>query len=81
MTSFFPWKIICAITHEIEHVEKSFQVVTYSLICTGHKQHNNHDVIIVQVTMARQNFQKLPNPEINQNGDVFDIFRNFRYFC
>ena len=59
MTSFFPWKIIRAITHEIEHVEKSFEVVTYSTIYIGHTQHNNHDVIIVEVTMTRQNFQKL----------------------
>ena len=63
VTSFFPWKIIRAITHEIEHVEKSFQVVTYNTICTGH-------VIIVEVAMTRQNFQKLLNPEINQNGGV-----------
>ena len=71
MTSFFPWKIIRAIiTHEIEHVEKSFQVVTYSTICTGHVQRNNHDVIIVEVTMTRQKFQKLLNSEINQNGGV-----------
>ena len=69
MTSFFPWKIIRVITHEIEHVEKNFQVVTYSTIGTGHIQHNNHDVIIVEVTMANI-FQKLLNPEINQNcGD------------
>ena len=54
MTSFVPWKIIRAITHEIEHVEKSFQVVTCSTICTGHIQNNNHDVIIVEVTMIDQ---------------------------
>ena len=71
MTSFFPWKIIRAITHEIEHVEKSFQVVTYSTICTGHIQHNNDDVIKVEVTMTRRNFQKLPNPEMNQNEGVW----------
>ena len=45
---------------EIEHAEKSFQEVTYSTICTGHKQHNNNnDVIIVEVTMTRQKFQKI----------------------
>ena len=71
MTSFFPWKIILVITHEIEHVEKNLQVVTYSTICTGHIQHNNHDVTIVEVTMTRQIFQKLQNPEINQNGGVW----------
>ena len=27
-----------------------------STICTGHIQHNNHDVIIVEVTMTRQDF-------------------------
>ena len=54
-TSFF--QIICAITHEIEHEEKSFQLVTYSTICTGHIQHNNDDVIIVEVTMTRQKFK------------------------
>ena len=70
VTSFFPWKIIRAITHEIEHVEKRFQVVIYSTICTEHIQHNNHDVTIVEVTMTRQNFQKLLNLEINQNGGV-----------
>ena len=70
VTSFFPWKIIRAITHEIEHVEKSFQAVTYNTICTGHIQHNNHDVTIVEVTMTRQNFQKLLNPEINHNRGV-----------
>ena len=59
-----------AITHEIEHVEKSIQAVTYSTICTGHIQHNNDDVIIVEVTMTRQNFQKLRNPKINQNCGV-----------
>ena len=71
VTSFFPWKIIRAITHEIEHVEKSFQVVTYSTVCIGHIQHNNHDVIKVEVMMTRQNFQKLLNPEINQNCGVW----------
>ena len=38
VTSFFPWKIIRAITHEIEYVEKILQVVTYSTICTEHMQ-------------------------------------------
>ena len=72
LTSFFPWKIIRAITHEIEHVEKSFQVVTCSTICTEHIQHNNEDIIIVEVTMTRQKFQKkMLNPEINQNGRVW----------
>ena len=70
VTSFYPWKINHAINHEIEHVEKSFQVVTYNTICTGHIQHNNHDVTIVEVTMTREKIQKLLNPEINQNGGV-----------
>ena len=47
---------------QIEHVEKSFHVVTYSTICIGQLQHNNHDVTIVEVTMIGQNFQKLLNP-------------------
>ena len=59
------------ITHEIEHVEKIFKPVTYSTICPGHIQHNNHDVTIVEVTMTKQKFQKLLNPEINQNGGFF----------
>ena len=71
VTSFFPWKIIRAITHEIEHVERSSQVVTYSTICTGHIQHNNDDVIIVKVTMTRQKFQKLLNSEIVHNLGVW----------
>ena len=45
-------------------------MVTYSTICTVHIQHNIHDVTIVEVTMTRQKFQKLLNPEINQNGGV-----------
>ena len=45
VTSFFSWKILRAITHEIEHVEKSFQAATYSTICTGHIKHNNHDSV------------------------------------
>ena len=53
--TFFPWKIIRATTHEIQHAEKSFQVATYSTICIGQMQHNDHDVIIVEVTMTRQN--------------------------
>ena len=38
VTSFFLWKIICAITQsqDIDHVEQNFQVVTYSTICTGY---------------------------------------------
>ena len=36
VTSFFLWKIIRIITQNIEHVEKNFQVVTYSTICGGH---------------------------------------------
>ena len=71
VTSFFPWKIIRAITHEIEHVEKSFKVVTSSTICTGHIQNNNDDVIILEVTMTRQNFEKSLDPEINQNCGVW----------
>ena len=43
-------KIIRTITHEVERVEKSFQVVTYNTICAEHIQHNNHDLIIVKVT-------------------------------
>ena len=62
---------IRAITHEIEHVEKSFQVVAYSIIYIGHIQHNNNDVIIVEVTMTRQKFEKFLNPEINQNCGVW----------
>ena len=46
-----------SINHDIEHVEKSFYVVTYSTICTGCIQHNCHDVNIVKVTMTKQNFQ------------------------
>ena len=71
VTSFFPWKIIRAIDNEIEHVEKSFEVATYSIICIGHIQHNNSDVIIVEVTMTSQRSQKLLNPVINQNGGVW----------
>ena len=52
VTSLFPRKIIRAITHEIEHVEKNFQVVAYSTICIGHIQHNNDDVIIMEVTIT-----------------------------
>ena len=52
----FPMEIIRAINHEIEHVEKSILVVTYSTICTEHQQHKNRDVIIVEVAMTRQNF-------------------------
>ena len=44
VASFFLWKVIRAITHDIGHVEQNFQVVTYSTICTGQIQHNNHDV-------------------------------------
>ena len=36
MTSFFLWKIIRVLTQNIDHVEHSFRVVTYSTICTGH---------------------------------------------
>ena len=68
-----------AITDEIEHVEKSFQVVTYSTICTEHIQHNNDDVIIVEVSMTRQKFQKLLNPEINQT-EVFGNIKEFQIF-
>ena len=67
----FPWKIICAITNEIKHVEKSFKMVTKNTICTEHIQHSNHDIIIVEVTMARGNFQKLLNPEINKNSEIW----------
>ena len=70
MTSFFSWKIIRAIIHEIEHVEKSFQVLTYFTICTEHIQHNNDDIVIVEVMMIGQKFQKLLNLEINQKGGV-----------
>ena len=74
MTLFFSWKIIRAITHEIEHVEKSFQVVTYStLLYWTHIQHNNHDVIIVEVTMI---FQKFINLEINETLMFSVIFGN-----
>ena len=62
MTSFFSWGIIRAITHDIEHVERNFQVVTYCTICTGHIQQNNHEVIKVEVTMTKQNFEKFLNP-------------------
>ena len=65
VTSFLLWKIIRAITQNIEHVEQNFQVVTYSTICTGHIYDNNHDVITVEVTMTKRKFQKLLNPEIN----------------
>ena len=68
MTSFFPWKIIRAITHEIEHVEKSG---IYSTICTEHIQHNNDD---------KTKIQKLLNPEINQNEVFGNNLRNFRFF-
>ena len=59
--SFFLWKMIRAITHEVEHVERRSQVVTYSTICIEHIQHNNDDVISMEVTMTSQNFQKLLN--------------------
>ena len=63
------------------HVAQSFQVVTYKTICTGNIQHNNDDVIIVEVTMTRRKFQKLPNPEKQTKTVVFgDIFRNFKVF-
>ena len=32
----FPTKIVCALTQVIEHIEKNFQVVTYSTMCIGH---------------------------------------------
>ena len=77
MTSFFPWKIILAITDEIEHIVKSFQVVTYSTICSGHIQHTNYDVTIVEVTMTRQKFQKLLNLEIDETLLFCDFLGNF----
>ena len=80
VTSSFPWKIIRAITYKIGHVEKSSQVVIYGTICTGHIQHNNHDVIIVEVTMVRQSFQKLKTLELTKMDAFSDIFRNVRYF-
>ena len=49
---------------------ESFQVVTYSTICIGQIQHSNHEVTRVEVTITRQNFQKLLNPEINQKCGV-----------
>ena len=54
----FPMEDYRAVTHEIEHVEKSSQVVTYGTIYTGHIQHNNDDVIILEVTMTRHKFQR-----------------------
>ena len=66
VTSFFLRKIIRVITQDIENVEQNFQVVTYSTVCTGHIQHDNDDVIIVEVTMTRQIFEKLLNPEITR---------------
>ena len=75
--SLFPWKIIRAITKEIVHVEKSFQVVTYSAICTGQIQDKNHNVIIVEVTVTGQNFQKLLNSENTKTAVLGDILRNF----
>ena len=62
--------------NEIEHVEKSFQVVTYSTICIGLIEYNNHDVITVEVTMKRQNFQILINPEIKQIKGVWSHFQD-----
>ena len=50
----FLWKIICAITRNIEYMEENFQG---SNICPGHIHHNNHDVIIVEATMTKQKFQ------------------------
>ena len=52
-------------THDIEHVEKSIQVVTYNTICSGHIN-DNHDVNMVEVLMIRKFSQKLLNPKINQ---------------
>ena len=49
-TSLFLWKIILAMTYKIEHVEKSFQVVTYSTICSGHIEHSDYDIIIYTET-------------------------------
>ena len=46
-------------------------MVTYSTICTRHIEHNNNDVIIVEVKITRQNFQKVLNPETNQNVGVW----------
>ena len=45
--SYLLLKIICSITQDIEHVEQNFQVVTYSIIYTGHIQNNHHEVINV----------------------------------
>ena len=80
VTPFFPWKIIRAIIHEIEHVKKGFPVVTYSTIYIGHIQHND-DAIIVEVTMTRQKFQKLLYIRKLTNTEVLvDILRDFRFF-
>ena len=67
------------ILYMYNRVQKSFQVVTYRTICTGHKQHNNHDIIIVKATMTRQNSQKLQTREITKMDVSGDILRNFRY--
>ena len=53
VTSFFLWKVIRAITRDIEHVEQNFKVVTCSTICTGHIHYSKHDVIKVEVTMTK----------------------------
>ena len=62
-------KIIRAITHEIEHVEKSFQVVTYSTIVL-----DTYNIIIMTSPCIgdddKTKFQKLLNSEINQNGGI-----------
>ena len=50
---------------------QNFQMVTSSKFCTGHIQHNKNHVIIVEVTVTRQNFQKLLNPEIIHNLGVW----------
>ena len=73
MTSFFLLKIIRVITRNIDNIEQNFQVLTYSTVCTGHIQHNNDEVIIVEVTMTRQKFQKLLNSEIKKT-EVFGDF-------
>ena len=62
------------LTQDIEHGEHSLQVVTYGTVCSGYIEHKYDNVMIVEVPMTRQNFQKLLNPEINQNCGVCCYF-------
>ena len=56
-----------------ESLDVYFQLLICSRSWVRHIDTYFDDVIIVKVTMAMQNFQKLLNPEINQNGGVWNI--------